>query len=181
VCRAGRVGTAPSASAPTLSSQWVPRGERQREGRLYEPPERHGARSSFAMATPTASPPALGATNARDGRQWSARRVTVVVALFVLAACLEIGGCYFLWRALRLKRDRALALAGAIALTAYGTVFVLVPMDDFGRIMAVYGGFFIVMSYAFGVLVEGFVMDVGDFVGAAVALTGVLVCMLWPR
>jgi len=80
-----------------------------------------------------------------------------------------------------LKRDRALALAGAIALTAYGTVFVLVPMDDFGRIMAVYGGFFIVMSYAFGVLVEGFVMDVGDFVGAAVALTGVLVCMLWPR
>ena len=36
-------------------------------------------------------------------------------------------------------------------------------------------------AYAFGVLVEGFVMDVGDFAGAAVAPTGVLVCMLWPR
>lgn len=122
-----------------------------------------------------------GETNARDAREWSARRVAVVVALFVLAACLEIGGSYCFWRSLRLKRDRALALAGAVALTAYGTVFVLMPMDDFGRIMAVYGGFFIVMSYAFGVLVEGFVMDVGDFVGAAMALTGVLVCMLWPR
>jgi len=54
-------------------------------------------------------------------------------------------------------------------------------MDDFGRALAVYGGFFIALSYAFGALVDGFTPDAGDFIGASIAVVGVLVCMLWPR
>ena len=42
-------------------------------------------------------------------------------------------------------------------------------------------GFFIVLSLAWGALLDGFRPDVGDYVGAAVALVGVLIMMIWRR
>ena len=48
---------------------------------------------------------------------------------------------------------------------AYGVVPTLQPLEDFGRTYAVYGGVFIVFSYAFARIVDGFKLDVGDYVG----------------
>lgn len=49
------------------------------------------------------------------------------------------------------------------------------------RVYAVYGGFFIVMSYLWAWALEGERPDVGDAVGAAIAVGGVLVALFWPR
>ena len=54
-------------------------------------------------------------------------------------------------------------------------------MDDFGRLYAIYGGFFILLSFAWGFFLDGLKPDLGDWVGSAIALAGVLVIMFWPR
>ena len=51
----------------------------------------------------------------------------------------------------------------------------------FGRVFAVYGGFFIFLSYLWGWLADGERPDAGDAVGAGVAIVGVLVAWFWPR
>jgi small multidrug resistance family-3 protein len=42
------------------------------------------------------------------------------------------------------------AVCGSAVLMGYGFVPCAQPMSDFGRIYAVYGGFFIVLSYLWG-------------------------------
>lgn len=96
-----------------------------------------------------------------------------------------------------------------MVLVLYGFIPCLQPISDFGRVYAVYGGFFIALSYlwgerpnkkptpihsplglatdwsrrltAAGYGLDGFKPDVGDVVGSAVCLIGVLIVMLWPR
>lgn len=49
------------------------------------------------------------------------------------------------------------------------------------QIYAVYGGFFIIMSYLWGWAVDKQRPDTGDWIGTAVALAGVCVAFFWPR
>ena len=106
---------------------------------------------------------------------------SATVALFVAAGLLEVAGGWLVWGALRGGRPGWFAALGAVLLVGYGFVPCAQPLDDFGRIYAVYGGFFIVLSLAWGALLDGFRPDVGDYVGAAVALVGVLIMMIWRR
>ena len=102
--------------------------------------------------------------------------------LFLFAGLLEIGGGWLIWHAIRQNGNKALfIIAGSVALIGYGLVPTLQPLQDFGRIYAVYGGFFIGLSYLWGYVVDGFKPDVGDLVGSIVAAIGVLLCWFWPR
>jgi small multidrug resistance family-3 protein len=73
------------------------------------------------------------------------------------------------------------AVLGSLLLVAYGFIPCLQPTDSFGRIYAVYGGFFIVLSFLFGWALDGDKPDLGDAIGGAVALAGVCLIMFWPR
>lgn len=73
------------------------------------------------------------------------------------------------------------ALCGSAALVLYGFVPCLQPVADFGRVYAVYGGFFIALSVLWGWALDGFKPDAGDAVGGGLAVVAVLVIMLWPR
>ena len=55
------------------------------------------------------------------------------IALFVLAALLEIGGAWFVWQGMREHRGWLWAGAGVIALGAYGFVAAFQPDAHFGR------------------------------------------------
>jgi drug/metabolite transporter superfamily protein YnfA len=66
-------------------------------------------------------------------------------------------------------------------LIVYGFIPTLQPVSTFGRIFAVYGGFFIVLSYVWAVIFDSFVMDIGDYVGTGISLAGVLITWFWPR
>jgi small multidrug resistance family-3 protein len=103
------------------------------------------------------------------------------VALFAAAAVLEIGGAYLLWQAVKEGRGLLWALAGVAALGGYGAVAALQPSAEFGRVLAAYGGVFIVGSLLWGVLLDGFRPDRWDLLGAAVCLLGVGVIMYGPR
>jgi small multidrug resistance family-3 protein len=81
------------------------------------------------------------------------------VALFVLAALLEIGGAWLVWQGVREHRGWAWVGAGVIALGAYGFVAAFQPDAHFGRVLAAYGGVFIAGSLAWGMVADGFRAD----------------------
>ena len=101
--------------------------------------------------------------------------------LFVLAAVAEIGGAYLMWQAIKEDRGLLFAAAGAAALVGYGAVAALQPDDQFGRVLAAYGGVFIAGSLAWGMVFDGFRPDRYDLTGAIVCLIGVAVIMYAPR
>ena len=103
------------------------------------------------------------------------------IALFVVAAVAEIGGAYLMWQAIKEGRGVVFALAGAAALAGYGAVAALQPDADFGRVLAAYGGVFIVGSLLWGVIFDGFHPDRYDIAGAIACLAGIAVIMYAPR
>ena len=99
------------------------------------------------------------------------------VALFVAAALAEIGGAYLVWIGLREGKGPLFVALGVIALGLYGVVATFQPSHEFGRVLAAYGGVFIVGSLLWGVAFDGFHPDTADLVGAGVCLVGVGVIM----
>jgi small multidrug resistance family-3 protein len=55
------------------------------------------------------------------------------------------------------------------------------PENNFGRILAAYGGVFVAGSLAWGMVADGFRPDRFDYFGAALCLVGVSVIMYAPR
>lgn len=102
------------------------------------------------------------------------------VFFFLLAGLCEIGGGYLVWLWLRGNKGIGYAMAGAAALVLYGVIPTLQPAH-FGRVYAVYGGFFIVLALLWGWKIDGIIPDKVDVVGALIALTGVVIMMYWPR
>lgn len=103
------------------------------------------------------------------------------ILLFALAALAEIGGAYLVWIGLREGRGAGVAVLGGLALAAYGVIATLQPMNEFGRVLAAYGGVFVAGSLAWGVAVDAFRPDRWDLAGAGLCLLGVAVIMYAPR
>lgn len=103
------------------------------------------------------------------------------ILLFVLAAIAEIGGAYLVWVGLRDGKGWAFVLVGALALALYGMIATLQPDNNFGRVLAAYGGVFVVGSLLWGMAFDGFRPDRYDLIGATICLIGVAVIMYSPR
>ena len=103
------------------------------------------------------------------------------IALFAAAALAEIGGAYLVWIGLRDGKGALVVVLGVIALGLYGVVATLQPSNEFGRVLAAYGGVFIIGSLAWGIAFDGFRPDRYDFTGAAICLVGVAIIMCAPR
>jgi small multidrug resistance family-3 protein len=99
------------------------------------------------------------------------------VILFVIAAICEIGGAWLVWQGLRENRGWLWAGAGVIALGVYGVVATMQPDANFGRVLAAYGGVFIIGSLAWAMIFDKFRPDRYDLLGAAICLVGVGVIM----
>ena len=103
------------------------------------------------------------------------------VAVFVLAALLEIGGAWLVWQGLREHRGWLWVGAGVVALGGYGLVTTLQPDAPFGRTLAAYGGVFVAGSLLWAAVADGFRPDRWDVAGALVCLAGVALIMYAPR
>jgi len=118
---------------------------------------------------------------------WTPSSIALSLFLFLLAGLFEIGGGWLVFVGMRdpdpqRRRPRWLYIVmGSIVLVAYGFVPTLQPSSNFGRIFAVYGGFFVALSYLWGYVVDGVRLDTGDFVGSAFCIFGVLLAWFWPR
>src|SRR6478735_7372955 len=123
------------------------------------------------------TPPRARAGVRKDGGMTIAR----TVLLFALAAVAEIGGAWMIWQAVREGRAWWWAGIGIVALGLYGFVATLQPDAHFGRILAAYGGVFVVGSLAWGMVADDFKPDRWDVTGALVCLLGVALIMYGPR
>jgi small multidrug resistance family-3 protein len=98
----------------------------------------------------------------------------------VLAGLAEIGGGYLVWLWWREGRSWAVGVIGAAMLVLYGLIPTYQPAH-FGRVYAAYGGVFVILSVAWGWLVDGATPDRYDLAGAGLCLAGVAVIMYVPR
>ena len=103
------------------------------------------------------------------------------IALFVAAAIAEIGGAYLIWQGVREGKGAWPAILGGLALAAYGVIAAFQPDNNFGRVLAAYGGVFVAGSLLWGMAFDGFRPDRLDLIGAAVCLLGVSIIMYAPR
>lgn len=113
--------------------------------------------------------------------EWTLISILQAVVIFFLSGMAEIGGGWLVWKTIREQKPWWWALLGGATLVVYGFLPTLQPVDSFGRIYAVYGGFFILLSFLVGWWLDGDRPDWGDLVGGMVALSGVLVILFWPR
>ena len=118
---------------------------------------------------------------AQSSFAWTPQAIVLSVLLFIAAGLLEVGGGWLVWQSVREGKNWIYAALGVMALVGYGFVPCLQPTSDFGRIYAVYGGFFIVLAFVWARQFDGYMPDLGDLIAAGIALFGVLVIMLWPR
>lgn len=114
-------------------------------------------------------------------KQWTPLMVFQAIGIFVLSGCAEIFGGWLVWKAVRDGRPFWWMILGSIILVIYGFLPTAQPTDSFGRIYAVYGGFFIILSFLAGWYLDGDRPDIGDIVGGSIALIGALVVLFWPR
>jgi len=103
------------------------------------------------------------------------------ILLFVAAALAEIGGAYLVWIGFKEDKGALVVVLGMLTLGVYGVVASFQPDANFGRVLAAYGGVFIVGSLAWGMAFDGFRPDRFDLTGAALCLVGIAVIMYAPR
>ena len=101
--------------------------------------------------------------------------------VFILAGFFEIGGGWLVWQTIREHRPWWMAFLGSLALAIYGFVATLQPINSFGRVYAIYGAFFILLSILWGYLVDGFKPDLGDIIGGAIVVVGTMIMFFWPN
>mmetsp|Transcript_23634 Transcript_23634/g.49724 ORF Transcript_23634/g.49724 Transcript_23634/m.49724 type:complete len:146 (-) Transcript_23634:1591-2028(-) len=143
---------------------------------------------SDAITTEVTTGVDAATSNSTDGEsfEWTVASIAQSIVLFFLAGVAEILGGWMVWMAIRgngkdEKRPWWFAVLGSLTLVLYGFIPCFQPTSNFGRIYAVYGGVFIVMSYFFGWLLDGVRPDVGDVTGGCVAIIGVCLAYFWPR
>jgi small multidrug resistance family-3 protein len=103
------------------------------------------------------------------------------LVLFAVAATAEIGGIYLIWIGLRQGKGMAMIVAGAVALVLYGLVVAQQSSQAFGRVLAAYGGVFVIGSLLWGIVFDDFQPDRFDLAGAMICLLGVGTIMYVPR
>ncbi|WP_329958505.1 YnfA family protein [Sphingomonas sp. Leaf4] len=101
--------------------------------------------------------------------------------LFVIAALLEIGGCFAFWSWWRLDRSVWWLLPGMAALAGFAWVLAQSDTGGAGRAYAAYGGVYVLGAVLWGWWVEGLVPDRFDGIGAGLCLTGCAVILFGPR
>jgi small multidrug resistance family-3 protein len=97
----------------------------------------------------------------------------------VLAAILEIAGCFAFWAVLRQGASLIWLVAGLGCLIGFAWLLTLVPGDiAAGRAFAAYGGIYIAATLAWLMLVEGLRPTAWDMAGATLCLAGTAVILL---
>ena len=114
----------------------------------------------------------------RDRISWN--KILISVFFFLLAGLCEIGGGYLVWLWLRDGMSWMLGVLGGFVLFAYGIVPTFQP-SHFHRIYSAYGGFFIISSILWGIVIDKKKPDRYEITGAIVAVIGASIIFYAPR
>ncbi|KAH7442203.1 hypothetical protein KP509_03G076600 [Ceratopteris richardii] len=105
---------------------------------------------------------------------------TQVINDFLVACVCEVCGGWCIWKWRRERWKWWVIVIGCNVLITSG-VLPTFQKQDFNRAYALYGGFFICISFLWGWAVDKQRPDVWDAVRSAITLAGVLLTMFVPR
>lgn len=97
------------------------------------------------------------------------------IGVFVVAAFLEIAGCFAFWGWLRRGASPLIAVLGVVTLIGFAAVLTRADTAFAGRAYAAYGGIYIAASLVWLWAAEGQRPQASDVVGAVIAIIGALV------
>jgi small multidrug resistance family-3 protein len=97
------------------------------------------------------------------------------ILAFVIAAFLEIAGCFAFWSWLRSGASVLVTFAGIASLLGFAVMLTRVDSAFAGRAYAAYGGIYIAASLIWLWSVEGQRPTATDLLGAGFAIAGALV------
>ncbi len=101
--------------------------------------------------------------------------------LFFITALCEIIGCFFPWLWLKRGASAFLLIPAGIALCLFVWLLTLHPAAS-GRVYAAYGGVYVCTALIWLRVVDGVRLSLYDWLGAAVALCGMLIIVAgWGR
>ena len=101
--------------------------------------------------------------------------------LFFITALGEIIGCFLPWLWLKRGGSALLLLPAAVSLCLFVWLLTLHPAAS-GRVYAAYGGVYVFTALIWLRLVDGVKLSLYDWLGAAVALCGMLIIVAgWAR
>lgn len=101
-------------------------------------------------------------------------------SLFVITALAEITGCYLPWLYLKQNGSAWLLLPAALSLALFVWLLTLHPFAA-GRTYAAYGGVYVATAMVWLWLIDGHEPRLTDFVGAGVAISGMLIIVMGAR
>jgi small multidrug resistance family-3 protein len=101
--------------------------------------------------------------------------VTANVAVFVLAAFLEIAGCFTFWLWIRRGVSFPIAVVGTLSLVGFAFALTRVDSAFAGRAYAAYGGIYIAASLIWLWIAEKQRPSTTDVIGASLAIAGALI------
>ena len=99
------------------------------------------------------------------------------LAMFVVAALFEIGGCFAFWVWMRRGASPIILVLGVASLIGFALALARVDTPFAGRSYAAYGGIYIAASLVWLWLAEGQRPAWSDLAGAAIAIAGTLVIL----
>ena len=97
---------------------------------------------------------------------------------FMVAAILEIAGCFAFWSWLRRGASPLVAVIGTMSLIGFGLTLTRIDTAFAGRAYAAYGGIYIAASLLWLWVVEHQRPTRGDLLGSALAVAGALVILI---
>lgn len=103
------------------------------------------------------------------------------IALYLVAAGFEIGGCFSFWAWLRMHKSGLWTMPGSISLVVFALILTQIDTAKAGRAYAAYGGIYIVSSLCWLCAVEKARPDRWDLLGVAICLLGAGVILFGPR
>lgn len=101
--------------------------------------------------------------------------MTTNIAIFAVAALLEIAGCFAFWMWIRRGAPAYVAVLGILSLVGFALALTRVDSVFAGRAYAAYGGIYIGASLLWLWMVERQRPTATDFIGASIAIIGALV------
>ena len=104
-----------------------------------------------------------------------------LLAVYVIAALCEIGGCFGFWMWLRLDKSPLWAFGGAALLVIFALALTRIDSAAAGRAFAAYGGIYICCSLGWMWAIEHSRPDRWDYIGGLLCLLGSAVILLGPR
>ena len=105
----------------------------------------------------------------------------VSITLFIVAAILEIIGCFTFWAWLRLGKSIFWIFPGIISLAGFAFLLTRIETLFAGRTFAAYGGIYIVASILWLWVIEGHRPDKWDIVGSIICIMGTVGILFGQR